>query len=331
MPKNNSPRVLVVDGDPHVVKFIERQLDGLAADDGRVIAVEGVTDPIAALERVRKQRFDVVISDFRMAEMDGVSFQKTLASLQPQCVRLVLSEQRDTGALARLVRDSAISRYLPKPSTTTLRTAPLLMDLPEKRLRQLVTVAEWQTYKAGDTILRQNEFAQSVYFVIAGYMKVMRGDIHARVLQAPVKDDRRVRSRHQLMVALLGPGDMVGEVASLLNSSRTASLVALTPCQVIILPSQDFLHTMQQHPAFAIKVALKLAQRLVAAEQQMELLRGDLEGRIHALVRHCKSIGLDTERWLSNAEIARMVGATRAAVSPIMVRLQKASGNNPCA
>ena len=360
MPRVHSPRVLVVDDDPHIVKLVERQLDGLMADDGRAITVEGMTDPMAALARARQQRFDVVISDFRMPQMDGVSFLAALADLQPPCVRLVLSGQSDTDALARLVKDAAIFRYLPKPwamqdlkdlvlealrhkllgsgpavksampkpTTTTLRTAPLLVDLPEKRLRQLATVAEWQVHKAGDTILRQNEVTQSVNFVIAGYVKVMRGGTHTHVVHSDVEGDRRVRSRHQVMVALLGPGDMVGEVASLLNANRTASIMALTPCQVISLPSQDFLNTMQQHPAFAMEVVRKMARRLVAADHQMELLRGDLEGRIHALVRHCKSIGLDTKRWLSNAEIARMVGATRAAVSPIMVRLQKESDSS---
>lgn len=358
MGKVNTPRLLVVDDDPYIVNLLLGQLAKLTDASGIPAAVSGVTNPIEALELARNQRFDVVISDFRMPQMDGVSFLEAFTPLQPQCVRLVLSGQSDTEALARLVRDAAIFRYLPKPwseqelhdlvqealrhharaassvpksampkpTTTTLRTAPLLVDLPEERLRQLAAVAEWQVHKAGETILQQNAAAQSVYFVIAGYVKVLRGGTHTHVVQTQDKGERRVRSRHQVMLALLGPGDMVGEVATLLDANRSATIMALTPCQVIGLPSHEFLNTMQQHPAFAMEIARKMARRLVAADHQMELLRGDLEGRIHALVRHCKAIGLDTERWLSNAEIARMVGATRAAVSPIMGRLQKQKG-----
>ena len=125
------------------------------------------------------------------------------------------------------------------------------------------------------------------------------------------------------MLALLGPGDMVGEVTSLLDVGRSASILALTPCQLIRIGSDDFLTCLQHNAQFALAIARKLAQHLVSADRQVELMRGDLEGRIHAMLRHCRTIGLDTERWLNNAEIARMVGASRVAVSPIMGRLNR--------
>lgn len=343
-------KIMVVDDDHHVVRLVEMQLRSIPD-----LAVQTFTDPTEALARARSVRFDVVISDFRMPHMDGVEFLQTLAQMQPWCARLALSGKSDTDALTRLVNDASIYRFLhkpwamkdlqelvreallaatrpsephprgplPRPTTTTLRTAALLATLPESHLEALAAVANWQVYKAGETIVRQNDESHAVHFVIAGYVKVVRGGSHTQSVHTEGGDERRVRSRHQVMVALLGPGDMVGEVATLLDAKRSASIVALTPCQVLSLPGADFLATMQKQPEFALAVARKMARRLVQGDHQLELMRGDLEGRIHALLRQCRAIGLDTERWLNNAEIARMVGATRAAVSPIMGRLDK--------
>lgn len=98
---------------------------------------------------------------------------------------------------------------------------------------------------------------------------------------------------------------------------------------MIRFASRDLAPCLQQYPAFAAAVARKMAQHLLAADRQIELMRGDLEGRIHAIIRHCQSIGLDTNHWLSKAEIARMAGATRVAVSQVMSRMNRlsASGN----
>lgn len=234
---------------------------------------------------------------------------------------ITLAQSRATPIAEPVPPPRTKSHALPRPTSTTLRMSPLLAELPEPRLEALATVAEWLAYAPGDAVAEQNASTKSVYFLVSGYVKIVRGAIAGQRIEAGVKSDRRVRSRQQVMLALLGPGDMVGEVASLLDVRRSASIVALTPCQLIRLSSDDFLACVQKNPALAIALARKMAERLVLANRQVELMRGDLEGRIHAILRHCNAIGLDTERWLNNAEIARMVGATRVAVSQIMSRL----------
>jgi CRP-like cAMP-binding protein len=75
---------------------------------------------------------------------------------------------------------------------------------------------------------------------------------------------------------------------------------------------------MHMHPPFAIEVARSISRRLIETGRQVELMRGNLEERIGYLLRYCRSLGLDTERWLTNAEIARMIGATRVSVSRVI-------------
>lgn len=349
-------KVLILDDDSSSNRLMKTQLTS-TSNEAAGYKVVAFIDPLAALAHAKTHRLDAVISDLHMPSMDGIAFVKAFATIQPQCARLVLSGHSDTDVMLRMVDEAHIHRFIPKPwnreelvtllgeaiasverpdvhsghtlprpTSTTLRTAPLLADLPDATLVKLATVVDWQVYDAGETLVRQGDKTKSVYFIISGCLKVMRGDPLVHTGPADGVAERRVGRRQQVMLSLIGPGDMVGEVATLLDRGRSASIVALTPCQVIRLGSDDFLACLLQNPLFALAITRKMAQRLVSASLQVELMRGDLEGRIHAVLRHCKAIGVDTDRWLNNTEIARMVGATRVAVSVIMSRMARENG-----
>ncbi len=109
--------ILVVDDEPNVINAVRRELN--TAPFGRYrYHVEGFTDPLAALERARTQQFEAVVSDFRMPGMDGLAFLKELARVQPDCVRLVLSGQTDLDSLIRMINETHIYRFIPKPWST---------------------------------------------------------------------------------------------------------------------------------------------------------------------------------------------------------------------
>jgi CRP-like cAMP-binding protein/ActR/RegA family two-component response regulator len=346
-------KILIVDDEPGIVRLVAQQLKP-AEGDGFTYDVEAFTDPHAALERARVQVFNAVISDYRMPAMDGIAFLKAFTALQPHCARLVLSGRSDAQAVLRMVHEAAIHRFvakpwsrselvalldeaiasvgkpvhakantLPRPTSTTLRTSSLLAELSDATLERLAMVADWQVYAPTDVILQQNVESKSVYFVIAGYVKVMRGGAPPSGGTPECAIERRAHTRPQVMLALRGPGDLVGEAALLLDVGGAPSIIALTPCQVIRIASHDLAPCLQQYPQFALAVARQLAQHLIAANHQIALMRGDLEERIHAIVRQCQSIGLDVDHWLTKAEIARMAGATRVAVSQVMARMNR--------
>ena len=208
-----------------------------------------------------------------------------------------------------------------RPTLTTLRAIAPLAVLPENSLVRLLNCANWTSLDPGYCFIRQNDEANAVSFVLSGYVKMMRGEGVARPCMPQGSNERRQRPRLDAMVALIGPGSMVGEAAALLGGSERSSAITLTTSELIRIPNDEFNTLMQASPAFAFAVAGKMAERQIDVERQVELMRGPLEGRVHALLRHCRSIGLDPVGALTNAEIARMVGATRVAVSPIMSRI----------
>jgi DNA-binding NtrC family response regulator len=107
-------RILIVDDELPIVNAVRREL--LTAPFGRhQFDIETFTNPLTALDRAATQEFEVVISDYRMPEMDGLSFLKALTPLQPDCVRIVLSGQTDFEALIRMINETHIYRFIPKP------------------------------------------------------------------------------------------------------------------------------------------------------------------------------------------------------------------------
>lgn len=117
MDNANTPekrRILVVDDESGIVNAVRRELSTPPLGRHRY-EIETFTNPLEALERARVQEFEVVLSDYRMPEMDGLAFLKAFATLQPDCVRIVLSGQTDFDALIRMINETHIYRFIPKP------------------------------------------------------------------------------------------------------------------------------------------------------------------------------------------------------------------------
>ncbi len=107
-------RVLVVDDEANIVNAVRRELNTPPLGRYRY-EVEGFSDAALALERARSQSFDAVISDYRMPGMSGLDFLKAFSVIQPECARIVLSGQTDMDALAKMVNETHIYRFIPKP------------------------------------------------------------------------------------------------------------------------------------------------------------------------------------------------------------------------
>lgn len=101
-------RLLLVDDEVNVLNALRRELSGEHT-------LELYENPVAALARCRETEFDLVIADYQMPQMTGTEFLRQFGELQPDAARMLLSGQTDIDALLRLINETHIYLFLPKP------------------------------------------------------------------------------------------------------------------------------------------------------------------------------------------------------------------------
>lgn len=136
MQNQEQPGLLLVDDEPLVLRALERQLRGILRSPRPAYRIEAYTRPAEALRRARECTFDVVISDYRMPEMNGVAFLCAFRALQPTAARLVLSGHADLAGLTEAVNHAGILRFLAKPWDEAELVFAIENALMERRLLQ---------------------------------------------------------------------------------------------------------------------------------------------------------------------------------------------------
>ena len=103
--------ILLVDDETNILAALKRELMACI----RGLEVEAYSSPAEALERAKTKSFDLVVADYQMPEMDGVTFFKAFQEIQPDAARIMLSGQVDLAGLVELINLTHIYRFIAKP------------------------------------------------------------------------------------------------------------------------------------------------------------------------------------------------------------------------
>ena len=123
----------------------------------------------------------------------------------------------------------------------TLSTFPLFSELPKRSLRKIARLVDAVSVPAGATILEEGSFTREVYFVVAGTVEVQRSD---------------------RAVARLTTGDHFGELSLIDGRPRSASVVAVTPVDLLVMGKQQFNALLDSQPGVARHMMADLSVRL---------------------------------------------------------------------
>ena len=126
-------RLLIVDDEALVLSALQRTL---RQRWGEALHVSTRTDPLQALELARRETFDVVISDLRMPEVDGVAFLSLMSAVQPDSVRIMLTGSAEFESAQRAIQDAGVFRYLTKPWDETELIAHVSAALAQAEARR---------------------------------------------------------------------------------------------------------------------------------------------------------------------------------------------------
>jgi DNA-binding NtrC family response regulator len=102
---------MLVDDEQMVVRSLEGFLT--LETSYRVVSYCSPLEALAAAENESQLR--VVVADFMMPEMDGVSFLKEMRRIKPDATRLLLTGYADKENAIRAINDAGLYYYLEKP------------------------------------------------------------------------------------------------------------------------------------------------------------------------------------------------------------------------
>ena len=131
-------RILLIDDEPGVLGALNRLLRHtplVVSGQESPLKVEAFASAREALARAAEIGFDLVISDYRMPEMNGVEVLKRLRALQPDCARVILSGYTDLNGLIGAINEARIDRFVAKPWNDFELTSALAQILEIRALR----------------------------------------------------------------------------------------------------------------------------------------------------------------------------------------------------
>lgn len=109
-------KVLMVDDDPELLKSFQRRFRGRFDMDIATSGEEGLR-AISA-----NDTYPVIISDYRMPEMDGIEFLNRVRDVTPDSVRIMLTGQADLDTAIKSVNEGHVFRFLTKPCPPEILT-----------------------------------------------------------------------------------------------------------------------------------------------------------------------------------------------------------------
>ncbi|MEO3859354.1 Crp/Fnr family transcriptional regulator [Acrocarpospora sp. B8E8] len=171
--------------------------------------------------------------------------------------------------------------------------------------------------KTGDILIRQGETDDRRVFLL-------RSTDPRRI--ALVKVTKYLENGEQLLLGIRVSGDLVGEMASVRDSPRVATVTLCSDCLVYAIPDAAFTAFIERHPKASRGVTRLMADRLDWANRRREGMSGyDVSTRLATVLieladRHGSQVerGLDLGVPLTQVELGRLIGAGEDAVGNAM-------------
>ncbi len=184
----------------------------------------------------------------------------------------------------------------------------------ETEMQQIAKRSTMREFTRGRVILHPGQIQEMVYLIKEGRVKVSRYSPEGR----------------EQILALLEPGDLVGELA-LVRETEPVHVEAFEDTLICELSRRDFISLLRRQPEVMLYVMKLLAARLrVADEEIADLVFRDVSGRLAALLlRLAEAYGerdggkLRLTLRLTHHDIASMIGATRETVTSTLSRFRE--------
>jgi CRP/FNR family transcriptional regulator len=184
---------------------------------------------------------------------------------------------------------------------------PLFAALDSDSAAALEAMLTTRSVARGHVVFREGDEGDRLFIVIDGKVKISRAAADGR----------------ENLLAVLGSGEMFGELSLFDPGPRTATVSAVTDSTLASLDHDDLRPLLVERPGVAVELLQALAQRLRRTNEAMaDLVFTDVPGRVaKALLDLAEKFGVTeadgirVRHDLTQEELAQLVGASRETVN----------------
>lgn len=167
-------------------------------------------------------------------------------------------------------------------------------------------------FQPGDVLFREGESGEVMFVIQSGAVRITK-EVNGQAKS----------------LAVLGPGEFLGEMAILNGRPRTATATVVETTRCLVIEAKTLESMVARNAEIALRLIKKLAKRLDSADTLVEILmHRDPKARVMlALARHAEAFGEPTEDVIrirtTPEEIALEVGVDRSVADEVMARLRR--------
>ncbi len=189
-----------------------------------------------------------------------------------------------------------------EPIGALFRAHPVFRGVPPKEIEALVPVTQTERFRPRAFIFMEGDPSLWLYIVNSGRVKILK---HSR-------------AGKDVVLELLGPGEIFGGVAVLEKRPYPATAQAMETTDVLKIPRDPLLTLSDRHPSIVREMALMIGRRLRTAHESVKSLAVEpVEARLAAtLVRLAdregkpSRSGIELPYHLTRQSLADMTGTT---------------------
>jgi CRP-like cAMP-binding protein len=188
-----------------------------------------------------------------------------------------------------------------------LKASTLFQNLSESELDAIAPSAHLKSLNAREELFHAGDPASQLYLIVRGRLKVLTTSSEG----------------DEIVFNILGKGEVLGELAVLNETTRTATVQAIDVSEVLSLHQRDLFDFLRRYPEAGIKLSRVLAQRIsdlseLLSDMHFLNLPLRLAKKLSALALaygHEQEDGLRIKLKLSQEEWGDLVGATRESIN----------------
>ncbi|MBW2638074.1 MAG: Crp/Fnr family transcriptional regulator [Deltaproteobacteria bacterium] len=192
-----------------------------------------------------------------------------------------------------------------------LRTIPLTKGLTEDQLRILARNALEKIYRAGQTIVAEDDRIRTFYIVIRGKVKMFKSSAEGK----------------EQTLYLLGPGELFGMCATFSDSIFPANVMTMEESAILVLPGKILETLGKEDPTILFNIVFVLSRMLKESMALVETLSlMEIPQRIAAFLRFstpkkdCNE-GDVMEMEITQRELSKILGTTPETLSRVLKKM----------